>query len=233
MEKKLKTVRALLAKAESTNHPEEAEALRAKAYELMQRYSIDEAMLGAKHQSSDTVNSRRIVIREWVKPKSMLLAGIVRAFGGKIIKLPRESSYGTMVCVVYGWESDLALVEVLFASLEIQAMREMKAARAARPGGNGQAFTRSFLAGFALVVVDRLEKARRHQVDETPGTGTELVLVDRSKAVEAYFNRAVPSIRKARPATISADGGFYSGKAAGERADLGNGQLAGQRAALH
>jgi hypothetical protein len=232
VDKKMRTIRALLAKAESTDHPAEAEALRAKAFELMQRYSIDEAMLGAKHESSDVIGQRRIVINEWVKPKGILLAGIVSAFGGKVIKLSHLCSYGTMVCVVYGWESDLQMIEVLFASLEIQAMREMKAARAARSGGNGQAFTRSFLAGFAGVVADRLKQARRHQVAETPGTGTELVLADRSKAVEAHSRQANPTVRKSRPATVSASGGYFAGQAAGQRADLGGGRLAGQRVAI-
>jgi hypothetical protein len=40
-------VRALLAKAESTTYPEEADALTAKAQELMARHSIDRAMLDA------------------------------------------------------------------------------------------------------------------------------------------------------------------------------------------
>jgi hypothetical protein len=38
-------IRALLAKAEATGYPPEAEALTAKAQELMARYSIDEAVL--------------------------------------------------------------------------------------------------------------------------------------------------------------------------------------------
>ncbi|WP_228984453.1 dihydroxy-acid dehydratase, partial [Streptomyces sp. DH12] len=40
-------IRALLAKAEATGFPEEAEALSAKAQELMARHSVDEALLAA------------------------------------------------------------------------------------------------------------------------------------------------------------------------------------------
>ena len=40
-EKKLSRVRALLAKAESSSFPEEAEALSAKAQELMTRHALD------------------------------------------------------------------------------------------------------------------------------------------------------------------------------------------------
>ncbi|MGW6552870.1 DUF2786 domain-containing protein, partial [Streptomyces sp. NPDC055051] len=43
----LTRIRALLAKAEATGYPEEAEALTAKAQELMARHSLDEAGLAA------------------------------------------------------------------------------------------------------------------------------------------------------------------------------------------
>ena len=43
---RLITIRNLLAKAEATSFPAEAEAFTAKASELMARYAIDEAMLG-------------------------------------------------------------------------------------------------------------------------------------------------------------------------------------------
>lgn len=44
----LTRIRALLAKAEATGFPQEAEALTAKAQELMARHSVDEALLDAQ-----------------------------------------------------------------------------------------------------------------------------------------------------------------------------------------
>jgi hypothetical protein len=49
-ERMLSRVRALLAKAESTEFPEEAEALSSRAQELMARHSIDDAFLAAAGQ---------------------------------------------------------------------------------------------------------------------------------------------------------------------------------------
>ena len=46
-------IRALLAKAESTEFPEEAELLTAKAQQLMAQHSIDEALLSADHRGDD------------------------------------------------------------------------------------------------------------------------------------------------------------------------------------
>ncbi|MFD0330099.1 DUF2786 domain-containing protein [Streptacidiphilus monticola] len=52
--KMLGRIRALLAKAESTDFPEEAEALSAKAQELMARHSIDAALLSARSGRAET-----------------------------------------------------------------------------------------------------------------------------------------------------------------------------------
>lgn len=56
----LTRIRALLAKAEATGFPEEAEALTTKAQELMARHSIDEALLAARTHSRETPGACRI-----------------------------------------------------------------------------------------------------------------------------------------------------------------------------
>jgi len=232
MEKKLDTVRKLLAKAERAGTPEEAEIFRAKAMQLIQRYAIDEALLTADHQTGDKIGARRFVVRGWAKPKVQLLAWTADALGCQVIQHTGQSTYGTAVCTAYGWEADLGLLEVLFASLEIQAMREMEIARKARAGGNGQAFTRSFLTGFAHTASQRLKQQRQAAVDERPGTGAELVLVDRSKAVDAHFRQENPRVRTARASSVSAAGAFFAGQAAGRRADLGQGGLGNRRSEI-
>src|SRR3546814_127112 len=58
----LRRVQAMLAKAESTQFPAEAEALLAKAQELMSRHAIDEAMLqSAGRAASDAVTTTVVV----------------------------------------------------------------------------------------------------------------------------------------------------------------------------
>ena len=55
-------IRALLAKAESTEFAAEAEALSGRAQELMARYSIDHALLAAQAGSSGLPGGRRIPV---------------------------------------------------------------------------------------------------------------------------------------------------------------------------
>ena len=52
--------RALLAKAEATDDPAEAETFTAKAQELMTRHAVDEAVLRSSQQDEIPVATRRV-----------------------------------------------------------------------------------------------------------------------------------------------------------------------------
>ena len=77
----LERVRALLAKAESTTFPEEAEALTAKAQELMARHAIDQAVLdaGSNGGSAGVVGWRIGIDDPYAAAKSILLYRIAVA----------------------------------------------------------------------------------------------------------------------------------------------------------
>ncbi|MEO9222113.1 MAG: DUF2786 domain-containing protein, partial [Mycobacteriaceae bacterium] len=79
--KALAKIRALLAKAESTDYPDEAEALTAKAQDLMTRYAIDAAVLHAKQGNNvaEEVRSRRVHIdKPYPDAKVTLLDSVAR-----------------------------------------------------------------------------------------------------------------------------------------------------------
>ena len=77
----LDRVRKLLAKAEDDGcTPAEAEALTAKAAELMARYGIDRALLGALHPETDRPADRKFGFeRPWADVKAHLLAAVATA----------------------------------------------------------------------------------------------------------------------------------------------------------
>jgi Protein of unknown function (DUF2786) len=77
----LAKVRALLAKAESTTFEEEANALTAKAQELMARHAIDQAMVaGADGADSDGPTGRRIGVDDpYAGAKANLLHSVAQA----------------------------------------------------------------------------------------------------------------------------------------------------------
>ena len=113
-ERLLARIRALLAKAESTTFPEEAESLSAKAQELMTRHRIDSALLGGPGGGS---GGRRIWIDDpYAAPKVSLLSAVARANGCRAVEL------GNLGCVhVVGFPADLEVVELLHTSLLVQA----------------------------------------------------------------------------------------------------------------
>ena len=77
----LNRVRKLLAKAEAEGvTPPEAEALTAKAAELVARYGIDRARLAATRPDTDRPGSRIIDIdNPWAQVRAHLLAGLAGA----------------------------------------------------------------------------------------------------------------------------------------------------------
>jgi hypothetical protein len=141
----LHRVTSLLAKAESTTFPEEAEAATAKAQQLMTRHAIDAALIGDKDESrqSSVTSARRIGVDDpYAGPKAMLLHVIARANRCRSVW-----TKGFGFATVFGDELDLDTVALLYTSLLIQSTRAMIAASPPGTSSNGSR-TRSFRQSF-------------------------------------------------------------------------------------
>ena len=78
--KMLARIRSLLAKAEATEFPEEAEALSGKAQELMAKFSLDSALLEADVEIPDDSAGRRLwVDTPYVSAKAQLVGAVASA----------------------------------------------------------------------------------------------------------------------------------------------------------
>lgn len=161
--KVLARIRALLAKAESTGFPDEAEALSAKAQELMARFSLDRALVeadAAPDRPADGVSGRRIWVEApYVSAKTHLVGSVAAANRCRAV-----SHDGLGFVTVLGAEVDIALVEVLVTSLLVQAGRAMLQA-GSRRGRHGESRTRSFrqsfLVSYSVRIGERLREAAR------------------------------------------------------------------------
>lgn len=226
-------IQALLTKAESTEFPEEAEALVAKAQELMTRHAIDEATLAAAGgQSTDTMTTQVVEIdAPYASAKASVLAGIAIANRCKV--LSRKSYNGTEYHV-FGFASDVAAVEQLFASLLVQASRALIAAPIPERD-TARRFRHAFMLSYANRIYQRLvdataEATAAHEAETSQSTA--LVLVDRKRQVDEQFAADHPNIRYARKSS-SSRAGRTAGTAAANRASLGNQSVgAGARRAL-
>lgn len=218
--KMLERVRALLAKAESTTFPEEAEALSTKAQELMARHAIDEAMVGAEGAGDSPGGVRLPVDDPYARAKSILLAEVAAA--NRCTAVWSESlGFST----VFGYESDLEFVEVLYTSLLVQATSAMVAA-GSQIDVYGRSRTRSFRHAFLLAYATRIgHRLRAVQAASQAAAAAEYgeallpVLADRSAAVEAARDTAFPGAVK-RPVSVTNAAGWAAGRAAADLASL-------------
>src|SRR5260370_3773705 len=226
--KRLTTIRGLLAKAEHENTPPaEAEALSAKAAELMEKYSIDQAMLDAAAQvSRPAVVGRRVIFlagHDFIGHKQDLLHSIALHNACTTVVTgthgPEPKSF------VFGYESDLDLTEMLYTSLLLQAQNAL-IAEDIPFGENPRSFTAAWWAGYVGRIATRRYYSRRNaEADaEKSKPGTALVLKGRAVEVEKAQKAEFPETRKvSRGGGGKSRAGRAAGYAAGGRASLGSG----------
>jgi len=225
-ERILGKIRALLAKAESTEFPEEAEALSARAQELMAKYSIDQAVLAAQKGRRDSPAGRRLPVdNPYESPKASLLQTVAKANRCRTI-WHKELGMSAVV----GFQADLDAVELLFTSLLVQANAAMLRAGAKRDAygrSRTRAFRQSFLIAYATRIGERLSQATVHAEQQaaaaSSGQGLLPVLRARQQAVDdavgEMFGDTLTSGRAMRATDAE---GWYSGRAAADMATLYN-----------
>lgn len=218
----LAKIRALLAKAESTDFDAEAETFTAKAQELMTRHRIDRATLDADAPSDGEAIGRRLgVDPPYARAKFMLVGGIARANSCRAVW-----SRGFGFATVFGYPEDVDAVEELYTSLLVQAttalQREGSRDRVDGPGSTRR-FRRSFLIGFAYRISERLREANEETVRTVSDeTGRDLVpiLDSRERAAEEAMNATHSNIR-GMSTSITDGEGYEAGTRLADRADLG------------
>jgi Protein of unknown function (DUF2786) len=224
--RQLDRVRALLAKAESTSFPEEAESYTAKAQELMARYSIDHALLSDETGSREEPLGRRVgVDNPYEAPKVLLLDAVAKANRCRTV-WSKEFGFVT----VLGFPSDVDAVELLFTSLLVQATSAMVQAGSRRDAygrSSTRSFRQSFLTAYAQRIGERLtaatqeatEQASRAQAGQ-PGADRLLpVLASRDASVGAMTAELFPDLTDHSVAITNREG-WAHGRAAADRAHL-------------
>jgi uncharacterized protein DUF2786 len=232
----LERVRKLLNKAEDPGcTPEEAAALNDKAAELIAKYGVDRALLAAARPESDVVGDRMIsVLAPYALDKSGLLSTVAAALRCRSVrqKVYRGGGYAYTMHL-FGFDSDLERVELLYTSLLVQASYGLAAARVP-PHDSPAAFRRSWLVGFTQAVGHRLREAEeRAQAQargpDSVGPSVALVLADRRVVVDRKVEETYPNLVRSAPRHLMGTG-RAGGYAAGRRADLGGATL-GRRTA--
>jgi Protein of unknown function (DUF2786) len=225
----LARVRKLLAKAEAEGvTPAEAQALTAKAAELMAKYGIDRALLAAERPETDRPADRVLDIdNPWARVQAHLLCGLASAMRCQCVVLPRTDP-GARIHV-FGFASDIERADVLYTSLLVQMWQGLTAAQVPDWSRNPRAWRRSWLLGFATAVVSRVRAAEHDAASAATspaaasGSRAALVLADRQQVIRRNIEQAYPLTRKTR-LTYSGNG-YGAGYAEGQKADIGSTRL--------
>jgi hypothetical protein len=232
-------IRTLLDKAESTNYPEEANALTAKAQELMARYAIDESLLRAEARPADRGRPGVSDVSQKQGPYLGPLQGLVStvAKANRCRVLVASGGRGReAIAHVIGFESDRTNVIALYQSLLIQANRELdtpevrarKSAECYQPG-HKVAWQNAWMKGYTTEIGVRLAEANRraeamHQARLPGERSVALALRDTRREVDAFINDRFGPLRKSySSAGLRGGSGRSMGAAAGRRADIGGG----------
>ena len=225
----LDRVRKLLTKAEADGvTAAEAQALTAKAAELMAKYGIDRALLAARRPETDHPADRKVDIdNPWARVQAHLLCGVAAAMRCQCVLLPRPDP-GTRIHV-FGFASDIERTDVLYTSLLLQMWQGLGTAQMPGWSRSPRAWRRSWLLGFISAVVSRVRAAEQDATTRATspaaaeGGRMTLVLADRRQVIMRNIEHAYPVTRKTQM-TYSGSG-YGAGYTEGQRADIGASRL--------
>ncbi len=221
-QKVLARVRGLLAKAESTTFPEEAEALSAKAQELMSRYSLERIVIDSADSAGSDPHpaaARRLWLDSpYVAAKALLVGAVAKANRCRTV-LSEKLGFTTVI----GDEVDLEIVELLTTSLLVQATRAMVSAgsQITRTGqSRTRSYRQSFLIAYATRIGERLTTARDAGAAAVPDSARLLpVLAARERVVDELFESMFPH-SVSRSYSVGNAAGWHAGRAAADLAVL-------------
>ena len=218
----LRRVRALLAKAESTEYAAEAEAFTEKAQELITLHSLHAVLADIGTEIHGPAAIRLATERPYAKEKFLLIGQVARANRCHAI-----GHQGFGLVTVIGFQVDLDAVDLLYTSLLVQATRAMhEYGKVTNEWGESttRSFRKSFLVGFASRIGERLKTAAASTTENiaSDDNGRLLpALASRDAAVERHTTQLFPTTTKARTSHATDRHGWSAGVAAANAADLG------------
>ena len=220
-------VRKLLAMAERSPNPNEADAFSRKAAELIAAHRIDSQRLRSEANDDLAVIEVPLGRGAYVRGRLALLQVIGEGQGCRIVFEVRD--IGT-VAFVAGFRSDLDTTLLLFNSLHTQASSRMTSERRATAAATQQ-WRRSFLFGYAdqiRLMLSKIADQAQHHVH--PSNAALPALRARTRRVDEFSRAQFGRVLAARQAKAATTTGWEAGRRAAQRADLGRRRVSGLRA---
>lgn len=245
----IRKIGLLLATAEShaeQGNQEAADSYIAKAHQLQQKYSIDQAMLADTGQGVKPV----VVVRTidlpgtWGRRKVTLAHRVGNTMDCMGYFETRWAAKGTNIYswTAFGFAADVEWLDSLVTSLCHQADLFLAVAQKERlPWENHRTFGARFMDGFTDDIVGRLNLARRAaqkeaeqqqqdeaEVDSAPvptGHSVSLVLASKKRQVEEEYKAQFSGGKTSTTKAGRSSSGYAAGRAAGAKANLSRGSV--------
>lgn len=227
---KLAQIKSCFTLAEDPGAPEgEREAAMTRAIKMLAKYGIERAQLEALNPEKVRETVMRTISTDgtYSYERSVFLGALVKVLHCDSYATTRGSRY--VSSTIFGAPDDIERVELLYNSLVLQAFTGMRKA-VNFSYTSTRRFRANWLIGFFARVIDRIEKIEEGATSEA-GTGTAIVLADRSARAKHALAQESPNLKESRPRQRGGPG-TYDGMEAGDRADLGQNSLGTDRRAL-
>lgn len=230
-DKGLDRVRKLFAKAESVAGTPEAEVLLERAYALLAKYGVDEAL--ARSQPGDPAGDVAVVdhpVAGAYQPDQVgLVASLATAMHCRAVTATRGD--GTRVVHIVGVRRHVDRVVMLAGALT-GVMLAAAARQRSAPGVPTVTHRKSFMTGFAVEVGRRLEAAQRGAVEDSgDAVGAGLVLRSDARRADEGLARHFPSAIRGTRRRVGTSG-LEAGRRVGGSVDLGQRRFGGGRRQL-
>ena len=223
-------VRKLFAKAESTSSTHEAEALLAKAYALLAKHGIDEAIAraGAGTDSSEIGTWEFTATGPYKYDQIVLVGQVADALHCMAVRMGDRNRVR-----VFGARRHLDRVEMLAGMLVAYMLTTAGKATNPHPWAESTVtYRKSVMLGFAVEVARRLKEAERTAAAESSDeAGAGIVLASDARRAERAMREALGPVQNGSAARRSQHG-VEAGRAAAASVDLGGGSRLSGRAAI-
>lgn len=219
-------VRKLFAKADSTTSEHERDALLTKAYDLLAKHGIEEALARGEDHDADTVTVWEFKPKGSYKLDQIMLIGVIaKALHCTAVRRGQEAA------LVYGVRRHLDRVEMLGGFLVAYMIGNLATLKAPH-GIHATTYRKSAMAAFINTVGKRLRESEdRAKEESSDSAGAGIVLLSDARKAAQAMNQANPRLAPSTRRRVST-AGFSEGTKHGDRVDLGGSKLGASRLSL-
>lgn len=195
----------------------EAQSYFDKAQQLMLKYQVEESKLFGEKKGKGIIRREYHINAPYFLDKATLLNSIAKQNFCRVLR-------GKGYVAIYGHESDIEFTIVLYQSLLVSMISEMnielKKVREVELVLSQVSWKKSFFAGYAYRIGERLAEIRN-----SSDSGYALVITDKEHEISEFWNSLTDGASTTR--VLSSVMGFDSGKVSGGRVDLGQTKING------